>query len=77
MKAASEAQRQLWEQAVEGGVISGDQRRVWIVTNDERLCPICNALDGAEADLDGQYPDPGGEGPPQHPACRCTEGLVA
>lgn len=26
--------------------------------------------------LDGQYPGDGGQGPPLHPDCRCTEGLV-
>lgn len=76
MVAASEGQRQAWDQAVEAGRLNGDERRVWIVTHDDRLCPFCAALDGAEATLDGQYPGDGGDGPPLHVQCRCSEGII-
>lgn len=75
MLAASEGQRQAWDQAVEDGLLTGGERRTWIVTDDERLCPICSELDGAVADLDGEYPG-GFDGPPAHVQCRCTEGLA-
>lgn len=76
MTAANEGQRQAWDQAVEEGLLTGDERRVWIATDDSLVCPICDALDGEVADLDGEYPGDGGDGPPAHPLCRCTEGIV-
>lgn len=75
MAAANEGQRQAWDQAVDDGLLTGDERREWIATED--ACPECEALDGALADLDGEYPDEGGGGPPLHPNCRCTEGISA
>jgi hypothetical protein len=75
MTASNEGQRQGWEQAADKGLLDPDSRRVWIAT--EGACPLCDALDGKEADLDGEYPDDGGEGPPLHPNCRCTEGISA
>lgn len=75
MVAANEGQRQAWDQAVDDGLLSGDERRVWIATDDERVCPVCEELDGAVTDLDGLYPD-GSDGPPAHVQCRCTEGLT-
>jgi len=77
MRAANFGQREAWAQAVDAGLLTGDEQRTWIATGDEALCPICEALDGATAGLDGEYPDPGGEGPPAHPRCRCTEGIAA
>lgn len=74
--ATNEGQRQGWDQAVDAGLLTGDEKRVWIVTDDERLCPICEALDGEMTDLDGEYPGDGGDGPPAHVNCRCTEGIV-
>lgn len=76
MTAANAGQRLGWEQAVDEGLLSGDERRTWIATGDESTCPICSDLDGTTAKLDGEYPDPGGEGPPAHPRCRCTEGII-
>lgn len=76
MMAASEGQRQAWAQAVEEGILSGDEQRVWIAVGDEKTCPICEELDGQEADLDGEY-EGGYNGPPAHPLCRCTEGIVS
>jgi len=77
MTASHEGQRQLWSQAVQDGALRPDnQERRWIVTPDDRLCPLCQALEGARAALDGgKYPG-GIPGPPLHPNCRCTEGLV-
>lgn len=73
MRAANEGQRQSWDQAVDKGLLEGDEKREWIVAED--ACPECDVLDGQLADLDGQYPDDGGDGPPLHPNCRCTEGI--
>jgi hypothetical protein len=73
MTAANEGQRQAWDQATEAGLLTGDEQAVWIATED--ACPECEALDGETRSLDGEYPDDGGDGPPLHPNCRCTEGL--
>jgi len=74
MLAADEGQRQGWAQAAEAGLLPPDARRVWITTPDERLCPVCEPLEGMTAPLDGEYPG-GFEGPPAHVQCRCTEGI--
>jgi hypothetical protein len=78
MTAVSEGQREAWDQAVEEGLLTGDEKRTWIVTPDDALCPICDGLDGQTASLDGTYTSDGEEydGPPAHVACRCTEGLA-
>ena len=75
MLAANEGQRQAWDQAVEKGLLTGDDKATWIITPID-ACPECEALDGETRDLNGEYPDPGGDGPPLHPNCRCTEGIV-
>lgn len=75
MIAVHEGQRQGWDQAIDKGLLTGDEQVEWIATSG--ACPICDELDGELRDLDGEYPDPGGEGPPQHPNCRCTEGITA
>lgn len=74
MTAANEGQREAWDQAVESGLLDGDSRVAWIATSG--CCDECDALDGEERALDGEYPDPGEDGPPLHPNCRCTEGIV-
>lgn len=74
MSAVNEGQRQSWDQAVEDGLLTGNEKRVWITAPD--ACPECAVLEGETADLDGQYPGDGGDGPPLHPNCRCTEGLT-
>lgn len=74
MTAANEGNRQGWDQAVDAGLLTGDEKRTWIATSD--ACPECEALDEEETDLDGSYPGDGEDGPPLHPNCRCTEGLV-
>lgn len=74
MIAANEGQRLGWEKAVEDGLLPPSMNRTWITTPG--CCDECETLEGATATLDGEYPDPGGNGPPLHPNCRCTEGLV-
>lgn len=79
MKAANAGQQEAWDQAVDDGLLTGDEKQVWITAPDERLCPICDEMDGQEIalgesfDVDGEELD----GPPAHPNCRCTVGLVA
>jgi hypothetical protein len=40
----------------------------WRTKRDDRVCPICDPLDGTPPHVwEGQFPD----GPPAHPRCRC------
>lgn len=79
--AANEGQRAAWLAAVEAGLIDpGDTGRVWSATHDERVCPICDLLDGTTVAFDEPFIiESTGEalcGPPAHPLCRCTVSLV-
>jgi SPP1 gp7 family putative phage head morphogenesis protein len=76
MAAANEGQRQSWQQAIDEGYLDTGLTREWIATADEVTCPICNELNGKRTQMDGEYPNGGGVGPPAHPRCRCTEGIV-
>lgn len=75
MRAVNAGQREAWDQAVEEGLLSGDEQRSWIATDDELTCPICGALDGETIGLDAQYSD-GSDGPPAHPRCLPGDCLV-
>jgi hypothetical protein len=59
-------------QAVDEGLIDADVLKVWIVTPDELLCPICEPMAGEAVPIDEDFEI---EGPPAHPNCRCTTGL--
>ncbi|MEI6080660.1 MAG: polymorphic toxin type 50 domain-containing protein, partial [bacterium] len=51
----------------------------WILTPDDRLCPVCASMSGKLADVKGKFDDPLGgkiEYPPLHPRCRCCCSLV-
>jgi SPP1 gp7 family putative phage head morphogenesis protein len=78
MRAANQGQLEAWDQAEEQGLLTGDEKKEWITTPDDRLCPICEPLDGIQVDRDGTF-DVDGEqldGPPAHPRCRCTTALA-
>ena len=80
MVAVHEGQREAWDQAVEAGLLTGNEEREWIITGDDKVCPICEELDGVRADLNGVYVTSSGDeyaGPPAHVACRCTEGIAS
>jgi hypothetical protein len=62
-----------WDQGMDQGYFDGiDMERVWIVTPDERLCPICEPMTNVSVPYGEDFPI---DGPPAHPRCRCTEGL--
>lgn len=66
---SNEGQHRLWEAAADQGLLDREEtRRVWIVTDDDRLEENCEALDEAEAELDGPFPG-GVMNPPLHPNC--------
>ena len=85
--AASAGQQAAWEQAASKGLIPNNTKRVWIITPDDLLCPICEELDGKTTSLGDSFSStvklsPVGaeqtftpQYPPAHPRCRCTVGL--
>lgn len=78
MTASNEGQAEAWDQAVEDGYLTGKEKQVWIVTPDDRLCPMCEALGETEPVALGesfQTEDGEFDGPPAHPNCRCVLGL--
>jgi hypothetical protein len=74
--AANEGYRAANAGAVQRGILNPDKwEQYWMITRDKRLCPKCEALSGARADLpDGDFKGDG-RGPPLHARCRCTIGL--
>jgi hypothetical protein len=74
MVAVHEGQRAAWDQAVEEGLLPENAVREWIVVGDDKVCPICEGLEGKTAALGEEYEE-GIEGPPAHVMCRCSEGL--
>ena len=74
IEAASEGQRQLWREAQRQGQLGDDVERVWIITPDDRLCPICRGYEGLTAPIEGVFAN-GVSNPPAHAGCRCAQGL--
>lgn len=58
----------------------GETVKIWCTADDERVCPICGALEGKRVAMDEDFPDinPRISGetihrvPPAHPSCRCA-----
>lgn len=71
--ASSEGQRQMWRQAREKGLLTGQEKRQWIASSNS--CPMCAALDGETATLEGRFPG-GFAHPPAHGSCTCTQALT-
>lgn len=74
MEALNEGQLEAWSDAQEEGLLGENATKEWVATDDEHICPICEDLDGEEVALDATFDVDGEEmdGPPAHPACRCT-----
>lgn len=49
----------------------GECKKKWLTAFDERVCPICSAMDGELADMDEKFTN-GSLLPPGHPQCRCA-----
>ena len=81
VKGSVEGQKQLWQLAVERGILEpGRTKRQWLVAADERLCPVCAPIpSGGPVSLDQPFVAGDGsltDGPPIHPNCRCALKLV-
>jgi SPP1 gp7 family putative phage head morphogenesis protein len=70
MRASNQGQIELWNQAIEDGMLDGTEGKRWVATPDKVVCDICADLDGETVGLDEEFST--GEDPPQHPNCRCT-----
>ncbi len=77
---ANAGNRELIRSAVERGLAGvGQMTRFWLVTPDDRLCPICAAIPGMNPDgvgVDGMFVTPNGPvsvAGEVHPQCRCSE----
>lgn len=79
ISASTKGQVEAWTDARRRGVLADDLRKTWIVTPDDKLCPICAPLEGQQTDVQGLFRVNGAliNGPPAHPNCRCAVGLVA
>lgn len=49
----------------------GDCAKVWLTAYDERVCPICSAMDDERRNMDEAFSN-GKLLPPGHPSCRCA-----
>lgn len=79
MAASNAGQRELWNQARNQGLLKGTEKKEWIFTPDSRSCVICEVMAGVQITLGKLFELPDGqllEGPPAHPQCRCSEGIV-
>lgn len=79
MTASNVGQQEAWRQAADDGLLTGQEKQEWIVTPDDRLCPDCEDVDGDQVGLDEQFHSEefgDVDGPPLHPRCRCTVGIV-
>jgi hypothetical protein len=80
MVAANAGQVELWDQAEEEGFLPVGLLREWITTPDDRICPICEPMDGQQrlrgdlfvSSFNGQVY----ERPPAHVLCRCALSLA-
>ena len=75
LTAANAGQQAAWMEARTAGLIPDGMVKEFITTPDDRLCPICEPLDGEQVELDAPFSF-GGQYPPVHVSCRCTTGLV-
>lgn len=84
IRASAVGQQELYQQAADAGILERDRaRRRWLVTPDERLCPICAPMPSDPVNLTVTVDTPftTGDGrqvmtPPAHPQCRCAVRLV-
>lgn len=75
LAAANAGQLDAWQTAKSEGLLDPDLVKEWIITPDDRLCPICAGLHGERRPLAEAF-SVGVLTPPAHPMCRCAQGLA-
>lgn len=79
--ALTRGQQATWQIALSEGRIPPHAMQQWIITPDDRLCPLCKQMVGARAlaPVGGMFQTPLGpkRGPTMHTHCRCAVRLVA
>lgn len=74
VRAASLAQDMIWGRAVQEGQLADVYEQEWVPSPN--ACPVCQGLRGTRAPIGGEFPEPGGKGPPNpHPSCACGRRL--
>lgn len=81
MAASNQGQLILWRDAVANGLLNeAAVRKKFIITKDEKVCPICRPMAGQLQPLSGSFVSPydgsSAKAPPMHWRCRCTVGLT-
>lgn len=79
IRASAAGQQAAWEGAQADGLLPPNTLKEWQAAADERLCPICSALDGQKVPLNDAFQVSTGaqlDAPPAHPQCRCRTSLV-
>jgi SPP1 gp7 family putative phage head morphogenesis protein len=75
IRASMAGEHEAWRQAAEQGLLdTARTRRIWITAHDERVCPVCQPLNGVQVRL-GEPFTGGIDAPPAHPRCRCSVGI--
>lgn len=75
MTSANAGQVGAWQQGRSEGLIDAELVKTFLVTPDDRLCPICEPLEGEQRAVDEAFSF-GGLYPPVHSSCRCAVGLA-
>lgn len=79
--ALTTGQQAIWTEAQRNGQLPSTAMMKWIITPDDRLCPLCAQMVGprALAPVGGLFNTPLGpkRGPTMHPHCRCAVALHA
>jgi len=79
IRSAAEGQQAAWQDAANRGVLDRENTlRVWITSPDDRLCDLCEPMEGQEVGLDEPFTVGDGSTvmtPPAHVQCRCSTGI--
>tara|TARA_R110000824_G_scaffold8899_3_gene40396 strand:- start:9001 stop:11313 length:2313 start_codon:yes stop_codon:yes gene_type:complete len=79
-RSANMGQQLLWEESIANGTLDPNKFvKLWMVTPDDRLCPICETYVGYSVEVLGTFEAPSGAQlptPPLHPMCRCSLALI-
>jgi hypothetical protein len=77
IQSANAGQQAIWNEATRSGALPRGMLKRWIVTEDELLCPRCEALGDQEpVPVTAEFA-PGVPYPGLHPNCRCAMALVS